>query len=181
MSKLNKVFDLFVLLLQFFYSFNSFFSVFFSVLNHITILNSFIYKLQPFLNTVSSIIYFLHELSRIEQPCQLRAERLLYNLLINKVLLLLVLPDYLKQVVLSATPKSVASKMTELTLDQYLSSFLPIVIWSGKTIDWNNWDTYIVDLVCRCANESRARNYSHFSIQYYGNCQVNIVFFIIFN
>ena len=53
-------------------------------------------------------------------------------------------------------------------------------MWSGKTIDWNNWDTYIVDLVCRCANESRARNYSHFSIQYYGNCQVNIVFFIIF-
>ena len=41
---------------------------------------------------------------------------------------MLVLPDYLKQVVLSATPKSVASKMTELTLDQYLSSFLPIVI-----------------------------------------------------
>ena len=44
-------------------------------------------------------------------------------------------------------------------------------VWSGKTIDWNNWDTYIVDLVCRCVNESRARNYSHFSIQYYGNCQ----------
>ena len=128
MSKLNKVFDLFVLLLQFFYSFNSFFSVFFSVLNHITILISFIYKLQPFVNTIRSIIYFLHALSRIEQPCQLRTERLLYNLLINKVLLLLVLPDYLKQVVLSATPKSVASKMTELTLDQYLFSFLPIVI-----------------------------------------------------
>ncbi|CAH3199325.1 unnamed protein product, partial [Porites evermanni] len=28
-------------------------------------------------------------------------------------------------------------------------------VWSGKTIDWSNWDTYIVDLVCRCANESR--------------------------
>ena len=48
-------------------------------------------------------------------------------------------------------------------------------VWSGNTIGWPNWDTYIVDLVCRCANESRARNYSHFSIQYYGNCQANIV------
>ena len=42
---------------------------------------------------------------------------------------------------------------------------------SNKTIDWNNWDTYIVDLVCRCANAAKAKKYSHFSIQYFGKCQ----------
>lgn len=39
---------------------------------------------------------------------------------------------------------------------------------SGKTVDWNNWDKYIVDVVCRCAKAASAKEYSHFSIQYYG-------------
>lgn len=40
--------------------------------------------------------------------------------------------------------------------------------YSNIPIDWNNWDTYMTDLVCRCAKEAKVRNYAFFSIQYYG-------------
>lgn len=40
--------------------------------------------------------------------------------------------------------------------------------YSNTPIDWNNWDTYMTDLVCRCAKEAKVRNYAFFSIQYYG-------------
>lgn len=39
---------------------------------------------------------------------------------------------------------------------------------SGKTIDWNNWDNYIVDLVCRCAEAAKDKKYAFFSLQYFG-------------
>lgn len=41
--------------------------------------------------------------------------------------------------------------------------------WSGFRIDWENWDEYIVGVVCRCANAANAKKYSYFSIQYYGD------------
>ena len=41
-------------------------------------------------------------------------------------------------------------------------------IYSGKPIDWGNWDTFIEGLVCRCAKEAKEKRYSHFGIQYYG-------------
>ena len=40
--------------------------------------------------------------------------------------------------------------------------------YSGKPIDWGNWDTFIEDLVCRCAKEAKEKRYSHFGIQFYG-------------
>ena len=41
--------------------------------------------------------------------------------------------------------------------------------WSGYRIDWKNWDEYIVDVVCRCANAANAKKYSYFSVQHYGD------------
>ncbi|XP_022796155.1 uncharacterized protein LOC111334626 [Stylophora pistillata] len=43
-------------------------------------------------------------------------------------------------------------------------------VFSGKTIDWNNWDTYMIDLVCRCAKAAKAKKYNYFSLQYFGEC-----------
>ena len=40
--------------------------------------------------------------------------------------------------------------------------------YSNISIDWDNWNSYINDLVCRCAKEAKDRNYAHFSIQFYG-------------
>ena len=40
--------------------------------------------------------------------------------------------------------------------------------FSGKSVDWQDWNSYINDLVCRCAKEAKVRNYAYFSIQFYG-------------
>ena len=42
-------------------------------------------------------------------------------------------------------------------------------VFSGKTIDWNNWDTYMIGLVCRCAEAANAKKYNYFSLQHFGN------------
>lgn len=42
--------------------------------------------------------------------------------------------------------------------------------FSGQKVDWNNWNTYLPDLVCRCAVAAVNRGYTFFGIQFYGEC-----------
>ncbi|XP_031569120.1 uncharacterized protein LOC116303679 [Actinia tenebrosa] len=39
-----------------------------------------------------------------------------------------------------------------------------------EKIDWNNWDSFMEDLVCRCAKKTLDEGYDTFGIQYYGEC-----------
>lgn len=41
---------------------------------------------------------------------------------------------------------------------------------SKPRLDWNNWNDYIKDLACRCAEAARKMGYVHFGLQYYGEC-----------
>ena len=40
--------------------------------------------------------------------------------------------------------------------------------FSGKHIDWENFDTYMKDVVCRCAERAKANGYMFFGLQFYG-------------
>jgi len=42
--------------------------------------------------------------------------------------------------------------------------------FSGQKIDWKHWDTYLPDLVCRCAEAASNRGFVFFGIQFYGEC-----------
>ena len=56
-------------------------------------------------------------------------------------------------------------------LPEYISNDRdPTVIsgFSGKRIDWRNWDMYLPDFVCRCAAKAKAKNYTFFGMQFYG-------------
>lgn len=37
-------------------------------------------------------------------------------------------------------------------------------------LDWNNWNDYMKDLACRCAEAARKKGYVHFGLQFYGEC-----------
>ncbi|CAB4023145.1 Hypothetical predicted protein [Paramuricea clavata] len=41
---------------------------------------------------------------------------------------------------------------------------------SGRSIDWNNFDTYLPDLACRCAMKTVEKGWNTFGVQYYGEC-----------
>lgn len=42
-------------------------------------------------------------------------------------------------------------------------------VYSGVSIDWGNWDTYLTGLVCRCAQKAaEAKIYQYFGIQSHG-------------
>ena len=41
-------------------------------------------------------------------------------------------------------------------------------VYSGQTINWKQWDTYMPKLVCRCAEESVKKMKIVFGIQFYG-------------
>jgi len=43
-------------------------------------------------------------------------------------------------------------------------------IYTGKTIDWRNWDVYMPELVCRCAKKAKEMGRTTFGVQYYGEC-----------
>lgn len=43
-------------------------------------------------------------------------------------------------------------------------------VYSGIEIDWGNWLNYLPDLVCRCAQLAKSKDYKFFGIQYYGMC-----------
>lgn len=42
--------------------------------------------------------------------------------------------------------------------------------WSGKMIDWRNWDVYVPQFACRCATAAKAHNATFFGMQFYGEC-----------
>ena len=39
---------------------------------------------------------------------------------------------------------------------------------SGKTIEWKKWDSYMMDLICRCAAKTTEKGYTFFGLQFYG-------------
>ena len=39
------------------------------------------------------------------------------------------------------------------------------IVYSGKTIGWTNWNTYIDDLACRCAEAAKLKGYTVFGLQ----------------
>lgn len=41
-------------------------------------------------------------------------------------------------------------------------------IYSGQSIDWRNWDAYLLEFVCRCAELAKTKGYTTFGVQYYG-------------
>lgn len=43
-------------------------------------------------------------------------------------------------------------------------------IFSGQKIDWRNWDVYLPEFVCRCANKAKEKGHTTFGVQYYGEC-----------
>lgn len=42
--------------------------------------------------------------------------------------------------------------------------------FSGITVNWGEWDKYLNDIVCRCAEKAKEKNYSLFGVQNYGKC-----------
>lgn len=42
--------------------------------------------------------------------------------------------------------------------------------FSGKRIDWRNWDMFVPDFACRCAMKAKEKNYTFFGMQFYGEC-----------
>lgn len=47
--------------------------------------------------------------------------------------------------------------------------------YSNIPVDWQKWDSYLKDLVCRCAKEAKVRNYQFFSIQFYGKLNLKAI------
>lgn len=46
---------------------------------------------------------------------------------------------------------------------------LPDLILNDRSsINWGDWDTYMPQLVCRCAKKAAELQYKYFSVQYYG-------------
>ncbi|XP_020906502.1 uncharacterized protein LOC110244635 isoform X2 [Exaiptasia diaphana] len=43
-------------------------------------------------------------------------------------------------------------------------------VFNGKRIDWQNWDTYVPEFICRCAKQTKEYNYDIFGVQFYGEC-----------
>lgn len=43
-------------------------------------------------------------------------------------------------------------------------------IYSGQSIDWRNWDVYLPNFVCRCAQSAKEKGHDTFGVQYYGEC-----------
>ena len=47
-------------------------------------------------------------------------------------------------------------------IDNTSSSF------SDFPVDWGSWDDYLGDVVCRCAQRAKAKGYSYFGIENFG-------------
>ncbi len=44
--------------------------------------------------------------------------------------------------------------------------------YSGQTIDWNNWDTYMPDFICRCAEKANEMKRTIFGLENYGKVSI---------
>ncbi|XP_068717099.1 uncharacterized protein [Montipora capricornis] len=42
--------------------------------------------------------------------------------------------------------------------------------FSGKMMDWRNWDVYLPQFVCRCAKAAKGHGSTFFGMQFYGEC-----------
>ncbi|XP_020601595.1 uncharacterized protein LOC110040659 [Orbicella faveolata] len=42
--------------------------------------------------------------------------------------------------------------------------------YSGRRVDWVNWDVYVPQFACRCAAAAKAKNHTFFGMQFYGEC-----------
>ncbi len=42
-------------------------------------------------------------------------------------------------------------------------------VYSGKKVDYGNWDTYMPDLICRCAEKAFSLKKPIFGLEFYGN------------
>ncbi|XP_048578036.1 uncharacterized protein LOC116611466 [Nematostella vectensis] len=42
--------------------------------------------------------------------------------------------------------------------------------FSGVLIDWHHYDKYLEGLICRCATAAKGKGYTHFGLQFYGEC-----------
>jgi hypothetical protein len=40
--------------------------------------------------------------------------------------------------------------------------------WNGHLIEWNDWDNYMPNLICRCAMKAKKDGYKYFGLQFYG-------------
>lgn len=40
--------------------------------------------------------------------------------------------------------------------------------YRGKSIEWTNWQNYLPEFICRCANEAKLLGFDVFGIQFYG-------------
>lgn len=47
--------------------------------------------------------------------------------------------------------------------------------YSNIPVDWLKWDSYMKNLVCRCAKEAKVLNYQFFSIQFYGKLNLKAI------
>ncbi|XP_028394319.1 uncharacterized protein LOC114518504 isoform X2 [Dendronephthya gigantea] len=48
---------------------------------------------------------------------------------------------------------------------------LPELLFSERDkISWKKWKSFMSDLICRCAQEARYKQYTHFGVQHYGEC-----------
>ena len=67
-----------------------------------------------------------------------------------------------------------AHRKTQRPLPDYLFNDRDSSIqnWSGKWIDWRNWDVYVPQFACRCAHAAKAKNFTYFGMQFYGKFQL---------
>lgn len=40
--------------------------------------------------------------------------------------------------------------------------------YSGFPVDWGSWDNYMDDVVCRCAQVSKAKGFKYFGVENFG-------------
>ena len=46
--------------------------------------------------------------------------------------------------------------------------------FSGFPMEWGNWDSHLDDMVCRCAQLSKAKGFSNFGIANFGEYRVQL-------
>ena len=52
--------------------------------------------------------------------------------------------------------------------------------WNGHMIEWNDWDNYMPNLICRCAMKAKKDGYKYFGIQFYGTLALHLIIFWCF-
>lgn len=51
--------------------------------------------------------------------------------------------------------------------------------FSGVPIDWGSWASYLQNVVCRCAQVSKAKGFYHFGIENFGRVKSKQAFFYV--